>query len=95
MTRSSTHADILTFRLDPQLKAALAEKSQVESKSVGEILRELIREFVEQERRLKFAAEAQRQSLECAKRAADPNSDQAAVMREIESDLQYFGEGWK
>ena len=85
----------MTFRLDPQLKAALTEKAHAESKPVGEVVRELIREFVEQEHRRKFSAEAQRQSSECAQRTADPNSDGAAVMREIEGDLQYFGAEWK
>ncbi len=95
MARPLTHSDTLTFRLDPESKATLAEKALAESKPVGEILRELVRAFVEQERRYKFVAEAQRQSLECASRAADSHSDEAAVRREMEGDLQFFAEEWK
>lgn len=94
MSRPLTHSDTLTFRLDAESKVALVEKAEAESKPVGEILRGLVRAFVERERRYKFAAEARRQSLECASRAADSTSDEAAVMREMEGDLQYFTE-WK
>lgn len=95
MARHSTHTDTLTFRLEPELKAVLAERAHEESKALGEVMRDLIRDFAEQERRRKFLAEAERQSLECARTASDQSSDEARVMRELEDDLQYFQEEWK
>jgi hypothetical protein len=42
-----------------------------------------------------FAAEARRQSEAIAARAADPNSDKAAVMRELEPNFAVLGSEWK
>jgi len=42
-----------------------------------------------------FEAEAQRQALEAAAAAQDPVSDEAAVMRELEADLEGFSDEWK
>ncbi len=88
MADTSPKAETVTFRIDPELKAALAEIAQRESKPVGELLRELVRERVEQKRRRAFEAEARRQSLEAAAVARDPDSDEAAVMRGLDADLE-------
>jgi hypothetical protein len=47
--------------------------------------------------RAAFEAEAQRQSLEAAERAGDPTSDEYAVLREIEAELDRddFAGEWK
>ena len=92
MTRTSTEtkADIITFRIPPALKAAFAEIAQQEEKPVGELLRELIRQRVEQKQRREFEAEASRQSLLIAEAAKDPNSDEAQVMRELQSNFEEF-----
>ena len=97
MARTSTDhkAEIITFRVPPELKAAFAEIAHAEDKPVGELLRELIRERIEQKKRREFEAEARRQSLEAAALAQDPNSDEAAVMRELEADLEEFHKEWK
>lgn len=95
MARSLAQTETLTVRLEPELKAVLTEKARAEAKPVGEVLRDLIRAFAEQERRLKFLDEARRQSLECARNASDKSSDEARVMRELEDHLQYFQEEWK
>jgi hypothetical protein len=92
---SGAKAETLTFRIDPVLKAALAATAQRESKPVGELLRELVRARVEQERRRDFEAEARRQSLEAAAAARDPNRDEAAAMGELEGDLEEFADEWK
>jgi predicted transcriptional regulator len=88
MADTSPKAETVTFRIDPELKAALAEIAQRESKPVGQLLRELVRERVEQKRRRAFEAEARRQSLEAAAVARDPDSDEAAVMRGLDADLE-------
>jgi hypothetical protein len=84
---SQTSAETLTFRIDPALKAALAELAEAEAKPVGALLRELVRERIEQTRRREFEAEARRQSRLIAAAARDPDSDEAAVMRELEANF--------
>ena len=89
-TSAEPKADIITFRIPPALKAAVAEIARDEAKPVGELLRELIRERVRQKERREFEAEAHRQSMIIAKAAADPNSDEAAVMRELDANFDEF-----
>jgi len=88
-------AETLTFRLDPALKAAFTEIAGGEAKPVGELLRELVRERVQRQRSEEFVAEARRQSQEAAAAAQDPASDEAAVMRELDADLEEFADEWK
>ncbi|MGA9422174.1 MAG: hypothetical protein WBW61_07405 [Rhodanobacteraceae bacterium] len=81
--RRLTHGDSLTFRLDPALKAALAKTALAEHRPVGDIVRDLVQTSFESRRREEFAATAKRQSQQAAAEAADPNSDEAKVMRWI------------
>jgi|SRR5271165_4818947 len=94
-TTSSAKAETLSFRVEPALKAAFTRIAGEEHKPVGELLRELVRERVGRRRRRAFEAEARRQSLEAAALARDPNSDEAAVMREIDAELSEFFDEWK
>jgi predicted transcriptional regulator len=86
------HGESVTFRIDPALKAELARVAEQDRKSLGELLRELVRDRVAQERRRAFEAEARRQSLLIAERARDPNSDEAEVTRWIAEVTD--PEGW-
>jgi hypothetical protein len=89
-TSAEPNADIITFRIPPGLKTAFAEIARQEAKPVGELLRDLIRERVRQKERREFEAEARRQCLEIAEAARDPNSDEAAVMRELDANFDEF-----
>jgi hypothetical protein len=82
--------ETVTFRIDSVLKTAFAEIAAEEAKPAGELLRELVRERVELKARRSFEAEARHQALEAAAAAQDPNGDEAAVMRELEADLDGF-----
>jgi hypothetical protein len=82
--------ETVTFRIAPALKAAFAEIAEQEHKPLGELLRQMIRELVEQKRRREFEAEARRQSLLLAEAARDPNSDEAAIMRELDANFDEF-----
>ena len=97
MARTTEEAkhEIVTFRIAPRLKAAFAKIAAQERKPVGELLREMIRERVDQKRRREFEAEARRQSRAAAALADNPDSDEAAVMRELEEDLKEFSKEWK
>jgi FKBP-type peptidyl-prolyl cis-trans isomerase (trigger factor) len=97
MSRTSVDpkAETITFRIPAALKAALAEIADEEAKPVGELLRELVSDRVRRQRRRAFEAEARRQSLAAAAAAADPNSDDAAVQRELDSIFDEFAREWK
>ena len=88
-------AEILTFRIDPSLKREVSRIARTERKPVGELLRELVQERVDRKRRLAFEAEARRQSLLVAAAAQDPDSDEAAVMRELDANFEEFAREWK
>jgi hypothetical protein len=97
MARTTTdpNTEIITVRIPPTLKAAFREIATEEAKPVGELLRELIRERVKQKERREFEAEARRQSLLLAEAARDPNSDEAAVMRELDALFDESVHEWK
>jgi hypothetical protein len=87
--------ETVTFRIDSALKTAFAQIAAEESKPVGELLHELVRDRVERKVRREFAAEARRQSLEAAAAAQDQRNDEAAVLRELEAELEGFSDEWK
>ena len=45
--------------------------------------------------RVPFGLTEERLMLEAAAAAQDPSSDEAAVMRELEADLEGFSDEWK
>lgn len=94
-TGTAVKAEILTFRIDPSLKREVSRIARIEHKPVGELLRELVRERVDRKRRQVFEAEARRQSLLLAAAAQDPNSDEAAVIRELDANFDEFAREWK
>jgi hypothetical protein len=94
-TTTEAKADILTFRLAPALKADLAALAQKERKPLGEVLRELIRERIKQEKRREFEAEARRACEILNAAAQDPNSDEAQILRELDANFDDIAREWK
>ena len=86
MPRTSQHPkeDSFNFRVDPRLKAEFQTATEAADKPAAQVLRDFMRAYVARHRNRAFAAEAKRQSRLIAARAADPDSDQAEVMRWIE-----------
>jgi hypothetical protein len=72
------------FRVEPELKAAFTAATADEDKPAGQVLREFMRGYVERRRDEAFRKEAKRQSQVLARRATDPASDEAQVMRWID-----------
>ncbi len=99
MPRSSQHPKETSFnlRIDPALKAAFTAATEAEDKPAAQVVRDFMRAYVKQRERRTFEAEARRQSLAIAERARNPNSDEYAVMREIEAELDQddFVDEWK
>ena len=69
----------LNLRVDPALKAEFASAVDAEGRPAAEVLRGLMRNYVEEARRRRFAAEARRQSQLIA-----ASKDEAEVMRWIQ-----------
>lgn len=94
MPRTSARPKVqsFNFRVDPELKAAFAAATAEEDKPAGQVLRDFMRGYVARRQERALSAEAERQSRVMACHAADPDSDEAQVMRWIEevSDT----EGW-
>jgi hypothetical protein len=82
--------EMVTFRVDRRLKAAIAEIAEEESKPLGELLRELVQDRVAARRQREFENEARHQSRLIAEAARDLESDEAAVMRELEANFDEF-----
>jgi len=95
-TVSNVKGETFTFRLDPALKDGLARSAAAERVHPAELVRSLVRDHLAEKQRRDFEAEARRQSLAVARRAQDPASDEAQVMRDIDSGLEHdqAGGGW-
>ena len=80
LSRSTRHRkeDTLNLRVDPALKAEFVAATEAENKPVAEVLRGLMRSYVQRARRRKFAAEAGRQS-----RLVANSADETEVMNWI------------
>jgi len=78
----------LNLRVDPTLKAAFTAAAEAEHKPPAQVLRDFMRFYIERRERSTFAAEARRQSLLIAEQARDPRSDEYAVMRELDAELE-------
>ena len=82
----------INFQVDSELKAAFAAAAAEEAKAPGQILREFVQFYVERRGERVVADEIRRQSQLIAERAADPASDEAAVMRWVEEVSD--SDGW-
>ena len=69
----------LNLRVDAELKAEFVSVVEAEERPAAEVLRALMRSYVEEARRRRFAAEARRQSQLIA-----ASRDEAEVMRWIQ-----------
>ena len=81
MPRTSRPPTESTFnlRIDAALKADFTAAVEAEQKPAAEIVRALMRDYVEHARKRRFAAEARRQS-----RLVSTSKDEAEVMRWIQ-----------
>ena len=91
------NSESFNFRVDRDLKAAFTEAAAADDRSAAQVLRQFMRIYVARRERRNFVGEARRQSRAAAVAALDPQSDEAAVMRELEADLNAMspGEGWR
>jgi hypothetical protein len=77
--------DTFNFRVDPALKAEFQAAARAQHRPAGQVIRDFMRDYVQRQRHRDFLAEADRQSRAIAELAADPNSDEAQVLRELDA----------
>jgi antitoxin component of RelBE/YafQ-DinJ toxin-antitoxin module len=77
----------LNLRIDADLKAEFVAAVEAEERPASEVLRSLMRDYVEEARKRRFAAEARRQSQMIA-----ASKDEAEVMRWIQDVSALEGE---
>ena len=82
--------DSVNFRVSAELKAAFTAAAAMDDRPAAQVLRDFMRIYVARRDRRAFSAEAHRQSVAAAAAAAVPESDEAAVMRELEADLDWL-----
>ena len=80
-------ADSFNFRVDPALKTAFTVAADAVHRPAAQVLREFMRAYVRHRQQRAFDQEARRQSRVITEAAADPDSEEAAVMRELEAAL--------
>ena len=78
-TAPSLKESTLSLRIDANLKAEFATAVRNEDRPAAEVLRDLMRRYIEDVRRRRFSAEARRQSQLIA-----ASKDEAEVMRWIQ-----------
>lgn len=85
MSRASSQArdDTFNFRVDPALKADFQAATRAQHRPAAQVIRDFMRDYVQRQRHRDFLAEADRQSRAIAELAADPDSDEAQVLREL------------
>jgi antitoxin component of RelBE/YafQ-DinJ toxin-antitoxin module len=77
----------LNLRIDADLKAEFVAAVEAEERPASEVLRALMRNYVEEARKRRFAAEARRQS-----QMVSTSKDEAEVMRWIQDVSALEGE---
>jgi hypothetical protein len=87
MQYDKSKAGSFKFRVDPDLKTAFVAAADAADRPAAQILREFMRAYVRHREQRAFDSEARRQSRIIAEAAADPYSDEAAVMRGLEAAL--------
>ena len=83
----SAKGESFNFRVDSDLKAAFTAAATADDLSAAQVLRQFMRRYVARRERRTFEGEARRQSQAAAAAALDSHSDEAAVMRELDGDL--------
>lgn len=89
--------ETFNFRVDPTLKNAFTQAAAADDRPAAQVLRDFMRAYVRQRERVAFEAEARRQSLAIAVRAAGPRTDEHAIMGKLDRyvDSAGFADRWK
>jgi hypothetical protein len=84
----------VNFRLGRKHKRTLVRLAAERDKPVGELIREVIEEFVTLEERRAWEAEARLAARALAEEAADHTSSEAETLRLLDANLGEFAREW-
>lgn len=84
----------VNFRLGRSYKACLERLAREQDKPVGQLVREVVENYVTAEERAAWEAAARRSAREVAEAARDPQSDEAEMLRTLDANLEAFAEEW-
>jgi len=76
-----------TMKLELKLRNQFMKAAATAHRPASQLVRDFMRTYIEHEKKRQFAAEAHRQSVSIAKRAATADTDEHAMMREIAAEL--------
>ncbi len=75
------------MRIEPALTSSFTKATEAADKPVAQNVRDFMPAYVRQSERRAFETNARRQSREAGALAQDPNSDEHAVVRQIDAEL--------
>ncbi|MEX2528569.1 MAG: ribbon-helix-helix protein, CopG family [Gemmatimonadota bacterium] len=84
----------INVRLGQDYKRALEELARDRNRTVSSVVREVLQDFVDAERRRAWEAEARRSARVLAEEAEDPDSPEAETLRTLEANLEEFAQEW-
>jgi predicted DNA-binding protein len=84
----------INVRLGRRYKEALEELARDRNRTVSAVVREVLEEYVDAERRRAWEAEARRAARTLAEDAKEPESAEAETLRILEANLEEFAREW-
>ena len=84
----------VNFRLGRSHRQALDRLARQQDKSVGQLVREVVEEYITDQARAAWEAEARRTAAELGRSARDPRSDEAEMLRVLDASLEAFAKEW-
>lgn len=94
MERDGDAKEPVNFRLGREYKDALRRLAEQRGQSMGQLVREAVEGYVNEQRRAAWEAEARRAAAEIEAAAGDPSSDEAEMLRILDENLEAFAEEW-
>ena len=76
-----------SLKLEPELRDAFVAATSAAHRPAAQVVRDMMREYVERQAERAFADEARRQSLAIARRSATPGTDDHASLGELDALL--------
>ena len=84
----------LNFRLGRSHKEALDRLAREQGRTVSQLVREVVEDYVTDQRRAAWEAEAGRTAEALAEAARDPCSDEGTMLQALDAALKDFAEEW-
>jgi hypothetical protein len=84
----------VNFRLGRTYREALHQLARDRDQSLGQLVREVVEEYVDSQARAAWEAEARRTAAELGRAAREPRSDEAEMLGRLDANLEDFAKDW-